>query len=88
MIPIYGFLEGDSIGLLIFAYPNDTVADLISKVQKSAAIRVKPRMGMQLLYQDKALLLTSTVQEIGIQPLEHFFVVQGEGEDVEKTNAS
>lgn len=88
MIPIYGFLQGDSIGLLIFAYPDDTMADLITKVQKSAAIRVKPRMGMQLLYQDKVLALTSTVDEIGIQPLEHFFVVQGEGEDVKKTNAS
>lgn len=78
MIPIYGFLQGDTIGLLIFAYPQETVQELIDKVQKAAAMRVTPRTGMKLVYKDKALDSTVTVTEMGVQPLEHFFVIQGE----------
>lgn len=87
MIPIYGFLEGDTIGLLIFAYPQDTVAELINKVQKSAAVRVAPRENMKLLYNDQAITPTATVKQLGIQPLEHFFVVQGENNHVKKIDA-
>lgn len=78
MIPIYGFLQGDTIGLLVFAYPQETVHDLINKLQKSAAIRVKPREHMQLLYKGQALKRSMTVQEMGVQPLDHFFVVPEE----------
>ena len=77
MIPIYGFLEGDTIGLLIFAYPNETVHDLINKVQKAAALRVQPKNDMTLVYKDQLMDLNSTVTQMGIQPLEHFFVVHG-----------
>lgn len=75
MIPIYGFLAADTIGLLIMAYPTDTMQDLINKVQKSASIRVKPQLEMNLIYNHQIRALHSTVQEINMQPLEHFFVV-------------
>jgi hypothetical protein len=78
MMPIYGFLQGDTIGLLIFAYPNETMQDLIDKVQKAAAIRVEPKTGMKLVYKDKAIDVNLTVSAMGMQPLEHFFVLQGD----------
>ena len=86
MIPIYGFLQGDTIGLLIFAYPNETVQDLINKLQKSASIRIAPRANMQLLYKDHPMALNLTMKEMGVQPLEHFFVVQGDEHSVTKNN--
>jgi len=78
MIPIYGFLQGDTIGVLVFAYPNETANDLINKVQKAAAIRVKPKVGMKLIYKERSVEAHLTVTEMGIQPLEHFFVIHGE----------
>lgn len=74
MIPLYGFLEGDTLGLLIFAYPQDKMSDLIAKLQRSAALRVSPRDNMALMYQDRIVELSTTVKELDIQPLEHFFV--------------
>lgn len=77
MIPLYGFLETDTIGLLIFAYPEDTIETLIQKLQNSAAIRVKPQATMSLRYKDTFPEPHATVLETGFQPLDHFFVVHG-----------
>jgi hypothetical protein len=77
MIPLYGFLEGDTIGLLVLAYPQDSMDDLVSKVQNSAAIRIKPRPFMQLQYKNELVAADKTVLELGMLPLEHFFVVEG-----------
>lgn len=77
MIPIYGFLETDTIGLLIMAYPDDTMERLIEKLQNSAAIRVKPRHKMELLYKNQIIASNMTVLEVGFQPLDHFFVMPG-----------
>lgn len=76
MIPIYGFLERDTIGLLIFAYPNETAMDLIKKVQQSAAVRVSPQRGLNLKFNDKIIDPKMTVEDIGFKPLDHFFVIK------------
>lgn len=77
MIPLYGFLETDTIGLLIMAYPEDTIEILIKKLQNSAALRVKPKAAMILLYKNRMIEPNATVLEIGFQPLDHFFVIFG-----------
>jgi hypothetical protein len=33
MIPLYGFLEGDTLGLLILAAPDDTMAKLAAEAR-------------------------------------------------------
>jgi hypothetical protein len=43
MIPLYGFLEGDTLGLLILAAEEDTAATLAQRLQDAAALRVAPR---------------------------------------------
>ena len=40
MIPMYGFLQGDTLGLLVLARPEDTAADLCAKLQSAASVRV------------------------------------------------
>ena len=39
-IPLYGFLEGDTVGLLMLAEEGDTVLALARKLQDAASIRV------------------------------------------------
>jgi hypothetical protein len=77
MIPLYGFLQGDTIGLLILAQPADTMAVLVEKLQSSAAVRVTPRDGMVVLFKDRVLDGRTTVGQAGLTALDRFDVVPG-----------
>jgi hypothetical protein len=42
-IPLYGFLEGDTVGLLVLAEEGQTILDVARKLQDAASIRVAHR---------------------------------------------
>jgi hypothetical protein len=42
-LPLYGFLEGDTVGLLIVADQNESISSLARKLQEAGNIRVKPK---------------------------------------------
>jgi hypothetical protein len=71
MIPVYAFLEGDSLGLLIFTYEEETVVALAEKVRTSARCRVNPGTARQLsvFLEGKELDRFAKVHECGITPL-------------------
>jgi hypothetical protein len=77
MIPLYGFLQGDTIGLLVLAYPADTAADLCAKLQGAAALRVRPLDNPQVRYGGRILPTTTTVADANMAPLDRFDVVAG-----------
>lgn len=78
MIPLYGFLEGDSLGLLILAEDDETIASLSSKLVRSAAVRVS--VGRTRLIFEGCLLDPSlTVRSAGMKPLSRFDVRVSEG---------
>jgi hypothetical protein len=74
-IPLYGFLEGDTIGLLILAEENETIAALAEKLQQAAIVRVKWRPSVEVVYKERALDPKLTVVEAGLEPLQRFDVV-------------
>jgi hypothetical protein len=76
-IPLHGFLQGDTIGLLILAEENDTVRGLASRLQRAASVRVAPRPDdrARVLYRGKALDPDLTLAHAGIEPLERFDVI-------------
>ena len=76
MIPLYGFLQGDTIGLLVLANGEDTAADLCAKLQAAASVRVRPRGAMVALYKDRRLDPAVTVANLKMAPLERFDVVE------------
>ncbi|HMI85992.1 MAG TPA: toluene-4-monooxygenase system B family protein [Polyangiaceae bacterium] len=78
MIPLYGFLEGDSIGLLVLADENDTAADLAEKLQSAARIRVKAEAKMKVVYQGVMIASHTTVAEAQMGALDRFDVIKGE----------
>ena len=82
MIPLYGFLEGDTMGLLILAEPDDTAATLVEKVQASASPRVAPRAGLSVTWRGRRLDPDLTVAEAGMPALDRFSVggTPGQGE--------
>ena len=73
-VPLYGFMEGDTIGQLILADENETIASLIHKLGQAASIRVAPKPDVQLVYQHRVVDPALTVTEAGLTALERFDV--------------
>jgi hypothetical protein len=74
MIPLYGFMRGDTIGLLILANEDDSVGELARKLGQAARVRVQVQGELSLIYRGRRLDPQSRVREIGIGPLERFDV--------------
>jgi Toluene-4-monooxygenase system protein B (TmoB) len=77
VIPLYGFLAGDTIGLLVLASAQDTAADLAAKLQSAAAVRVRPFLNPVVMYGGRRLPPAATVAECNIRALHRFDVVAG-----------
>lgn len=75
MIPLYGFLQGDTIGLLVLAQATDSVQALRERLKESAAIRVKPKDGGQVIVKNRIMPLAASVEASGLEPLDRFDVV-------------
>lgn len=74
LLPLYGFLEGDSLGILILGYTDDTVQILIDKLQTSAQLRVIRSKDVDLWYQGSKLSSEITLREAGIEAFERIDV--------------
>lgn len=76
-IPLYGFMQGDTLGVLIFAEGDDTLKVLARKLQDEASLRVARTEVVQVVYKDQIMDSMMTVAEAGLQPLDRFDVVSG-----------
>jgi len=79
LIPLYGFLEGDTLGILVLAYAGDTVQELAGRLEQSARVRVARRTTVRVLYKGRELEPTLTLEAAGIEALERFDVVSAKG---------
>ena len=77
MIPLYGFLEGDTVGLLVLADGDDSIGALAQKLQAAARLRVAVDGPVQVIYGGKTLDPQSTVADNALQPLARFDVRRG-----------
>ena len=76
MIPLYGFLQGDTIGLLVLADEGDTAAVLVQKLQNSARVRLPPRAQLTLLHNGHPVDPQATVVQARMEALDRFDVVE------------
>ena len=74
-IPVYGFLEGDTLGLLLLAEEEETVMELARRLQDAASIRVARNDKIDLVYNGKAIDPRLTVAQAGLQALDRFDVI-------------
>ena len=75
-IPLYGFLEGDTIGLLVLVEEVQTILELARKLQDAANIRVARNDDVELLYDGKRIDPGLTVAQAGLQALDRFDVIR------------
>jgi len=76
-VPLYGFLQGDTVGLLILAEDGDTLEALARKLQAAASLRVAARHPVRVVYNDKIMDPAITVAQAGFEPLDRFDVLSG-----------
>lgn len=74
MIPLYGFLEGDCIGLLILAEEEEDVESVREKLKRSASIRVPLKEGGNLYKQDQSIPLNKKVKDTNLKALDRIDV--------------
>ena len=74
MLPLYGFLEGDVLGLVILVEEHETVADLAEKLRQAAKMRVAPRGPVAVWYRGERLSNNAKVSDTGLEALERFDV--------------
>ena len=75
LLPLYGFVEGDTLGLLILAHDDDTVARLADRLSAAARVRVAPREGMQVVYRGRVLAPEQSLTAAGLSALERVDLV-------------
>jgi Toluene-4-monooxygenase system protein B (TmoB) len=79
-IPLYGFLQGDTIGLLILIEETEFVQTLAHKLQDAASLRVRGNNHFHVVCNEKVVDPLLTVAQAGFQPLDRFDVISGEQE--------
>ncbi len=76
MIPLYGFLQGDTIGLVVLAGEEQSVRQLAQQLQEAASIRVRPRPSVVVIHRGRVLDATWTVGQAGLAPLDRVDVME------------
>jgi hypothetical protein len=74
-IPLYGFLEGDTAGLLVPAEEDETILELARKLQDAASIRVARNEKIDFVHDGKVIDPKLTVAQAGLQALDRFDVI-------------
>ena len=74
LVPIYGFLEGDSMGLLVLAHDDMTVADVIAMLRSSARVRTAWDGEAIAMFRERRLDPWMTVAEAGVGALDRIDV--------------
>jgi hypothetical protein len=71
-LPLYGFMEGDTIGLLILADEHESVRSLAGKLRDAASLRVDGTSRVEIVYRGVVLDPESTLAQAGLKPLQRF----------------
>ena len=75
LVPLYGFLAGDTLGLVLLVHDNDRVDAIADQLQLAACVRVAPRAHAQVYFRGQRLDPKLTVSEAGLTPLDRVDVV-------------
>ena len=70
LVPLYGFVEGDTMGLLVLAHHDMDMRQVAKLMSDSAAVRVaQPGAEWEMHVGGQAVSDETTVSELGLDPL-------------------
>ena len=78
LVPLYGFLAGDTLGLVVLVHDDERGHAIAEKLQLAACVRVAPRANAQVYFRGQRLDPELTVSEAGLAPLDRVDVVPEE----------
>ena len=76
LLPLYGFVQGDTLGLLVLVRTTDTIAQLSASLQEAAQMRVSPSAEFVVHHRDRRLEPTSTVVAAGLTALDRVELIR------------
>lgn len=78
LVPLFGFLRGDTIGLVVLVHDYQTVADIAAVLREAATVRVAPRGPASVYFQGRRLAPDLTIAKSGLRALDRIDVVPEE----------
>jgi hypothetical protein len=75
LVPLYGFLRGDTLGLVILVQDSDKIRQVAQNLQQAAAVRVAPCDQAQVWSNGRRIPLELTVAEAGLTALDRIDVI-------------
>jgi hypothetical protein len=69
-IPLYVFVRGDTLGLVVLAPESETVNELAQRLARAAAPRVAPVGTLRVVHRGKPLHGELSLKEAGLMPLD------------------
>jgi hypothetical protein len=76
ILPLYGFLRGDSLGLVLLVHDHQSWRDVGRHLQCAAAVRVAPTLSFRVYSEGRLLPLDLTVRQTGLRPFSRIDVLQ------------
>lgn len=74
MIPLYGFLQGDVLGILLLVDEETSIGELAERLQQAARLRVARRPDPVVKHQGRLLDVHWTVKQANLTALERIDV--------------
>jgi len=75
LIPLYGFVKGDTLGVLVLVQDRDSIATLAASLAQAVSMRVPVAKRAQVLKNGVVLDPALTVAEARLSPLERVDLV-------------
>jgi len=76
LVPLYGFVQGDTLGLLVLVRTTDTVAELAAVLQEAATMRVAPSLDFYVRHRRARLDPALTIHAAGLTALDRVELVR------------
>jgi toluene monooxygenase system protein B len=70
LVPVYGFLAGDTLGLLVLMQDHETVAELAQRLTRAASPRIATRLPAQVFHRGRRLDPQLTIAAAGLVALD------------------
>jgi hypothetical protein len=75
LVPLYGFLQGDTLGLIVLVQDSDPVLRIAETLSQAACMRVAPGGRQAVFAGGRRLDPEATVAQAGLGPLDRVDVL-------------
>jgi hypothetical protein len=75
VMPLYGFVQGDTMGVVVLAHSDGNAAELADKIMQAVAVRVPRREKYRVMLGERVLDPGATLRMQGVQVLDRVDLV-------------